>query len=109
MQDLEITNIGTWSRDLEGQVFRYLTYKKNWTPYEMDKKYSDESEFEEGGYYRFAYITNVIEIPGDVLIEFTELSQGDFEGQFEDAGFKQYRRLSEIKLERFDIDNGEGE
>ena len=107
MQELDCTNIGTWARDLEGQVFRYTVYKKVWTPYELEKKYSDESEYEDGGYYNHAYITNIIEIPNDVLIEFEELAEYEEGAPFEPKGYKTYRKLSEISLSKFDIDNEE--
>lgn len=105
-QQLDCTNIGTWLFDSqEGQIFRYCVYKKVYTPYEQDKKFSDETEFENGGYWNYAYITNVIEIPNDLLIEFEELYQDEECTPFKPIGHKSYRRLSDISLQKYDIDN----
>ena len=105
METFGITDLGTWIQDQEGQIFRLLTYKKVWTPYEMDKKYSDESQFEEGGYYKFVYITNAIEVPEGTLLELSEVMQED-DGSWIDEHIKHYRLLSDIRLEKLDIDNG---
>lgn len=105
-QHLDCTNIGTWVHDLqEGQIFRYCVYKKVFTPYEQDKKFSDEPIFEDGGYWNYAYITNVIEIPNDILIEFDELYEED--GDFKSRCFKTYRKLSDIQLVKYEKDNEE--
>lgn len=106
-QFLDCTNIGTWIHDSqEGQIFRYCVYKKVWTPYEQDKKFSDESQFENGGYWKYAIITNVIEIPNDVLLEFEEVEREDYDcGPFKPIGCKSYYKLSDICLEKCDEDN----
>ncbi len=107
METFGITDIGTWIQAQEGQVFRLLTYKKVWTPYEMDKKYSDESIFEEGGYYVFVYITNAIETPEGTLLELSEVEQDYDNGTWKDNHIKHYRLLKDIKLTKYDIDNEE--
>lgn len=104
-QNLDCTNIGTWVHDLDNQVFRYTIYKKVYTPYEQQKCFSDESEFENGGYYNYAYITNVIEIPNDLLLELEELEQIIDDNKFEPLGIKTYVKLSEIRLYKYDCDN----
>lgn len=104
-QELDITNIGTWIHDLDEEIFRFLTYKKVWTPYENEHKFSDESEYEEGGCWKFGKIINAIEIPNDVLLEIREYVQYEEFTSFQDTGRTLYKRLSEIRLEKFDIDN----
>ena len=104
MQDLEITNIGTWLHDEGDYIYRFLVYKKVWTPYELDKKFSDESEYEESGYYNFAKIVNIIEIPNDILIEF-EIFYPNDEEIYESSGRHEFHKLSDIKLIRYDSDN----
>ena len=102
--ELDITNIGTWVHDLSDKIFRFLIYKKVYTPYEQNQKFSDESEYENGGYYKFGFITNAIEIPNDVLLEINEVTEVD-EGSFEYLDKKIYVRLSEIRLEYYESDN----
>lgn len=104
MKTFGITDIGTWIQDNKDQVYRILTYRKVWTPYEIDKKYSDESIFEEGEYYLFARITNAIEVPEGTLLELTEVVQGD-DGIWIDNHFTHYKLLSSIKLEKTGFDN----
>ena len=100
-----ITDIGTWWNDeAKNKVFRYLTYKKVYTPYEQDKKFVDESMFEDD--YHFGVISNIVEIPNDVLIEFED---GYFDWKisniFQFTGMKSYKKLSDISLEQYDKDN----
>ena len=104
METYGITDLGTWLQNQQGQVFRVLTYKKVWTPYEQDKKFSDESIYEEGGYYLFAYITNAIEVSEGTLLELSEVTQND-DGTWEDDHRKHYKLLTDIKLEKIDGDN----
>lgn len=105
-QDLNITNIGTWLHDLdEDTIFRFRTYKRIFTPYEQEKKYLDETRFEEGTFYSYGKILNIIEIPGDLLLEIREVYQKEEGGPFEDYGSTVYRRLSDIQLEKRDKDN----
>lgn len=100
-----ITDIGTWWNDeAKNKVFRYLTYKKVYTPYEQDKKFMDESMFEDD--YHFGIISNIMEIPNDILIEFDD---GYFDCEtsnvFQFTGIKIYKKLSDISLEQFEKDN----
>lgn len=104
-QNLDITNIGTWFHGKEGSIFRFLIYKKMYTPYEKDKKFIDESEYENGGYYRFGIITNVIEIPSDILLEIEEMTESDDDETFESLDKKVYFKLSDIRLEYWEEDN----
>lgn len=84
-------------------IFRINTYKKVYTPYELDKKYSDESEYENGGYYLYVKLIQAIEIPNDVFLKFQIIYSSDSENI--DYIF---RRLSDIKLYEFSSDNEEG-
>lgn len=102
-QHLDITNIGTWIMDDKETVYRVYTKKWTYTPFEQDKKYSDESEYYDDGYPIICRITNAIEVPNDVLLELTELN-GEEEGN-NDIGRKVYRLLSEIHIVCYDCDN----
>lgn len=83
-------------------IYKVVTYKKVYTPYEIDKKFSDESEFEDGGYYIYAKILDVIEIPHDILIRFAELDRNDYGKPIKDSIIRIfYRRLSDIQLSEY--------
>ena len=91
-----ITDFGSWLLDNQDKMFRILVYKKVYTPYEQDKKFSDESIYENGGYYDHGFIVEAMEIPGDILIG-VSLCNSD---NSEDLGIVKYYRLSEIRLSR---------
>lgn len=104
MMDLEtfIHDIGTET------IFRLYKYRKLFTPFEQDKKYTDETVFENGGYPEYVRIVNAIELPdGDVLLQLLEdipISERD-----DDYGKQKnvylYEKLSDIKLEEWESDN----
>ena len=108
MQDLDITNFGTWLKDNKDETFRLLVYKKVYTPLEQEKKYSDESEFENGGYYKYVKIDKAIEIPNDILLEVHPVKYNEFEqeiGVYENLS--EFYRLSEIRLSKLGEEDGE--
>ena len=58
-----ITDFETWLMDeSDTRIFRYCIYKKVYTPLEQEKKYMDESEYEDGGAYTFAKIEEAIDL-----------------------------------------------
>lgn len=89
-------------------IFRMYKYKRIYTPYEQDQKFSDESIFENGNYPIYVRIVNAIELPnGDVLLKLLEDIPID---ERTDDYDKQpciylYERLSDIKLEEHEDDN----
>lgn len=104
--DYGIMDIGTWIYDNEDTIYRMLIYKKVWTPYELDKKFSDESEYEGGGYYEYCRIKNGILIPNDVLLECQMIGR-DYHSTlgkyvYDVSPIYKYVRLSEIRLSRLD-------
>lgn len=110
-QFLDCTNIGTFFLDNNDKFFRLLVYRKVYTPYEVDKKYSDESMFESDS-YELCKITKVIETAGDVLLEcsiyyedYLEQEDHSLQKKLIYSGKKEYYKLSEIKLTYFDNDN----
>ena len=108
MTDLE-TFILDEGRD---KIFRMYKYRKIYTPYEQDKKYSDESIFENGSYPSFVRIINAIELPdGDVLLKLLDdvpvyERTKDYE---KSSCIYLYEKLSDIKLEEWEDDNKEEE
>ena len=108
-----MTDMETFILDNMNKIFRYYKYKRVWTPFELDKKYSDESIFENGGYAEFCYIRQAIELPdGDVLLklEITHSPEDDilYQDENDDRIYK-YEKLSDIVLEEYSSDNERGE
>ena len=104
-----MTDFDTFVLDNQDKIFRYYKYVRVWTPFELDKKYSDESIFENGGYAEFAYIRQAIELPDeDVLLklEITHSPEDDILYQDEDNDrIYKYEKLSDIVLEEYSSDN----
>lgn len=109
-----MTDMETFILDNMNKIFRYYKYKRVWTPFELDKKYSDESIFENGGYAEFCYIRQAIELPdGDVLLklEITHSPEDDILYQNDENNDRiyKYEKLSDIVLEEYSFDNEKGE
>ena len=103
INNLDCTNIGTWVRDNEDVIYRFLVYKRMFTPKEMKECYSDESVYEDD-YYKCCKITDVIEVPNDVLLELLIMSNDGID-DIHSLNTYEYHKLSDIKLSRFDADN----
>ena len=96
-----ITDFETWLLDeSDTRIFRYLIYKKIYTPHEQDKKYIDESEYENGGHYTLAKIEEAIDLNnGNWMLGMREV--------YEDGSVSkhlEYVKLDEIRLMSFDED-----
>lgn len=110
-----MTDFDTFILDNSNKIFRYYKYKRVWTPFELDKKYSDESMFENGGYAEFVYIRQAIELPdGDILLKMEVTNNPDddilYQDKDEDDILFKYEKLSDIVLEEYVGDNtGKGE
>lgn len=105
-----MTDFDTFILDNSNKIFRYYKYKRVWTPFELDKKYSDESIFENGGYTEFVYIRQAIELPdGDILLKMEVTHNPDddilYQDQDEDDILFKYEKLSDIVLEEYVGDN----
>ena len=92
------TDMETWFCDNGDRIYRFVVYKKLFTPYEQDKKFMDESQFEDD-HYRFGFIEEVIELGhGEWLIGFREIID------YEVCEFISYFKLSDIQLSYFEKD-----
>lgn len=105
-------SMSEWAADCRGAVFRYLTYKRLFTPYEQENKFMDESQFEDI-HYDFGRLEGVVDLgSGDMLLIFRELLDGvdpsSGEDAWEETGMTVYRRLSDIQLYQFDCDTETG-
>ena len=92
------TDMETWFLDNSDRIYRFLVYKKLFTPYEQDKKFMDESQFEDI-HYRFGFIEEAIDLGhGQWLIGFREIVDGGV------CGYISYFRLSDIQMSYFEQD-----
>ena len=85
-------DIHTWLSDVgEERVFRMWVFKKMFTPYEQDEKFSDESVYVDD-VCKYVMIKELIELPdGDLLIGFQDTD--------DDNLYLEYYKLSEIRLD----------
>ena len=99
MIDLE-----TWISDNSDKLYSVKKYMKVYTPYEYDKKYSDETRYE---WEKTCKIKEAIEIPNDVLLglqeyfdDYVTLSDNTIEYEVKEAfGGLLYVRLSDVVIE----------
>ena len=96
-----ITDFETWLLDeSDTRIFRYCIYKRVYTPLEQEKKYMDESEFEDGGMYTMAKIEEAIDMGnGNWMLGMREI----YEDGCVSKNIK-YVMLNEIRLWSFDED-----
>lgn len=93
-----VTDMETWLLDNDSRIYRFLVYKKMFTPYEQERKFMDESQFEDV-HFRFAFIEEVVELGhGEWLLGFREIIDGDT------CTHLDYYKLSDIQLSYFEDD-----
>ncbi|MBO5037733.1 MAG: hypothetical protein J6D42_11725 [Clostridia bacterium] len=95
----QITDMETWVHDNEDRIYRYLIYKKVFTPYEQQSAFIDESIYENSGHYTLGKLTEAIDLGNDWLLGFRTISD---DGRI--SGILEFVKLSEIRLEVFDYD-----
>lgn len=92
-----ITDLETWLLDNDERIYRYLVYKRMFTPYEQREAFEDETQFEEN-IYTFAKISEVIDLGGgDWLLGLTEVDPDTLESY----SYTEYYKLNEIRLAYF--------
>ena len=92
------TDMETWFLDNSDRIYRFVVYKKLFTPYEQDKKFMDESQFEDA-HYRFGFIEEAIELGnGEWLLGFREVVEEEV------CDYIRYFKLSDIQLSYFEQD-----
>ncbi len=103
-----ITDLETWLLDEGDKLYRFLVYKRLFTPYEQEHAFMDESIYEDH-HYSLCRIEQAIDLgSGEWLLGLRKID----ELTGEDADIIEYYRLSEIRLARFDEDmyiSGENE
>lgn len=95
-----ITDLETWLLDEGDKLYRFLVYKRLFTPYEQNHAFMDESVYEDH-HYSLCRIEQAIDLGGGEWL--LGLRQVD-EDSGEDYEMVEYYRLSEIRLARFDKD-----
>jgi len=92
----QITDMETWLIDNDDRIFRYLVYRRMFTPYEQQRAFVDESQFE-SNHYTLAKIEEAIDLGnGDWLLGLRMIIDD------EECSFINYHRLSDIRLEFVD-------
>ena len=86
-----ITDFETWLLDYGDRLYRYLVYKRMFTP-------EDESEYEDN-HYGLCQIAEAIELSGDWLLGLRTIGE---DGEI--YGMIHYYKLSEIRLAFFEND-----
>lgn len=97
-----VSDMDKWVKENQERLFRYIRYRKVFTPYEIKEAFIDESEFEDDGYYRFGFIREAVSLgAGDWLLGFQPVMMdgGEIRGNIE------YTRLSDIRLSYNPDDN----
>ena len=86
----QITDMETWLLDNEGRIFRYVIYRRMFTPYEQERAFSDESQYEDY-HFTFGFIEEAIDLGGgEWLLGFRKIIDGE--------------TSDEIRLSCFDCD-----
>lgn len=94
-----ITDFETWLLDYGDRLYRYLVYKKMFTPYEQQQAFEDESVYEDY-HYELCQIAEAIDLGnGDWMLG---LRTVDDDGKI--YGMIHYYKLSEIRLAYFEND-----
>lgn len=94
-----ITDFETWILDYGDRLYRYLVYKKVFTPYEQQHAFEDESVYE-NYHYTLCQIAEAIDLGnGDWMLG---LRNVDDDGKV--YSMIHYYKLSEIRLAFFEND-----
>ena len=104
MEGDKLTDFDTWMLDVGyDRIFRMNEFRKpgDWTPYEMDKKFADESRFVDD-ISQFVKIKEAIELPdGDIFLGLQFICDPDNIEELENLNSNpdiSYYKLSEIRL-----------
>lgn len=102
MNNVSILDFGSWISKNYGKIFRYLVYKKLFTPYEQQQAFFDESIYEDSC-YSYGIIEEAISLgDGKWFLGIRRVYEDN-----EIGDIIEYYRLDEIKIEYFEYDNQE--
>jgi len=98
--------LGNWTSlflNNSDTIFRMQVYKRLFTPYEMDKAFVDETQFEDD--WMKVCICEVYELPDkDILLGVRRIYDAEDWHRFEDSWIIEYFKLSEIRLSMYPTD-----
>ena len=95
----KVTDINSWIKYSDPDtVYRYLVYKRMFTPYEQKQEFVDESQYEDA-HYAMCQIEEAIDMNGDWLLGLRTIGDDGIVYKM-----VHYYRLSEIRLAKFDED-----
>lgn len=101
-------DIKTFFKSIENRPIIYWVYKKMFTPYELDKKFMDESIYEDC-HGTEGYIKEVILLPdNDILLGIARVFEDSEDNEYN--YFVDYYKLSEIRMAyHFRLEDGEND
>lgn len=98
--------IGNWTSlflNNADNIYRMQVYKRMYTPYEMDKAFVDETQFEDD--WMKVCICEVYELPDkDILLGVRRIYEPEDWHRFEDRWIIEYFKLSEVRLSYYPDD-----
>lgn len=96
-----VLTLNEWIEKYKDTVFRILEYKKVWTPYEMEEKFIDASEYKDN-HYTHVKIREAVTLPnGEVMLKLMDVSD-DLDG--DENKIYYWRNIKDIVIEQFDSD-----
>ena len=99
--DNNILTLNEWIAKYKNTIFRMLEYKKVWTPYEMENKFIDSSEYKDD-HYTLVKICEAVNLPnGEILLKLIDVPDDDYERE---DNIYYWRNMKDIVLEQFDSD-----
>ena len=104
---MNVMDLNDWIEKYKNTIFRMFEYKKIWTPYEMEQKFMDETEFKTDC-STLVKVKEAVTLPnGEVLLKLRDVD--DEEDEDDDENLHQaiyyWRNMKDIQLDQFDYDN----
>lgn len=93
-----LTDMETFLLDTSDRIWSYCVYRRMFTPYEQDKKFSDESFYENGSHISHGMIVDAIDLGGGKWLLGIRNAWEDGWGGWEHSEQIEYYMLDEIRL-----------
>ncbi len=93
----------TFLRETSGRIFRMWVFKRMFTPFEREKKYMDESIYEDNTCTHVIIRESIVLPNGDILLGLQSIFDED---EIETSNYDlSYYKLSEVRLSFIEGDN----
>lgn len=90
---IQENDLTRWIKDNKNKIYRFLVFKKTFTPYEIREAFVDETPYEDT-HYRFGKITEAIDLgDGKWFVGIAEVIDCEL------TGTTVYYNLSDIRIE----------